>query len=432
METYAAVLQYAIPGFIILILIESIAGARAGRKVIRAFDSISSISSGITNVIKDILGLTVVILSYEAMVDYLAIWQWEAVWWMYLVAFIGKDFAGYWSHRWEHAINVFWSRHLIHHSSEEFNLACALRQNISVVFGVFFFLYLPMAIIGVPAKVIAIVAPLHLFAQFWYHTTLIDKMGWLEAVLVTPSHHRVHHAINDQYMDRNFSQVFIVWDKLFGTFQPELADEPPVYGIRRQPNTWNPIKINFQHFWLLVQDSWGAGSWWDKVRLWFMPTGWRPADREEARPVPYTKEPHLQVKYHTKARFGVKVWAWLQLLIHIAILLHFFAVIGEYPLVSLFAYGGWLIISIYAYTSMMDGSVESVAAEALKVALGLYMIWQSGGWFTAIGPDITAVMLLYLVISLGATILIYLRWRPVVTSSTAVDSRQPTSIAKVA
>lgn len=420
METYAAVLQYAIPGFIALILIEALAGARMGRQVIRSFDSISSISSGITNVIKDILGLTVVILSYEVMVDYVAVWRWEAVWWMYLVAFVGKDFAGYWSHRWEHAINVFWSRHLIHHSSEEFNLACALRQNVSVVFGVFFFLYLPMAVIGVPAKVVAIVAPLHLFAQFWYHTTLIDKMGWLESVLVTPSHHRVHHAINDRYMDRNFSQVFIVWDKLFGTFQPELSEDPPVYGIRRQPNTWNPVKINFQHFFLLVQDTIRANSWTDKLRLWFKPTGWRPSDLEDLYPVAYTVDPRDQVKYDTKAVVGVKVWAWLQLIVHVAILMHFFSAIGHYSFVYLLAYGCWLILSIYAYTEMMDGSVESIISELIKVGAALWLINHLGGWFYQGTIQVTTLLVAYLMVSLIITVLVYFRWRPRVSTLTEV------------
>jgi sterol desaturase/sphingolipid hydroxylase (fatty acid hydroxylase superfamily) len=415
METYAAVLQYAIPGFIGLILIEAIAGAKMGKQVIRSFDSISSISSGITNVIKDILGLTVVILSYEVMVEYLAVWEWQSSpWWIYLVAFVGKDFAGYWSHRWEHAINVFWSRHLIHHSSEEFNLACALRQNVSIIFGVFFFLYLPMALIGVPAKVVAIVAPLHLFAQFWYHTTLIDKMGWLESILVTPSHHRVHHAINDRYMDRNFSQVFIVWDKLFGTFQPELRSDPPVYGIRRQPNTWNPVKINFQHFFILAKDSLRADKWSDKLLLWFMPTGWRPQDQEEQHPVPYTVHASEQEKYDTHAVLGVKVWAWFQLIVHVAILMHFFQAIGHYSFVYLLAYGGWLILSIYAYTEMMDGSVESVLVEVVKAVTAICLMLHLGGWYTQVGVDVTMPVLAYLTVSLGGTILVYTRWRPVV------------------
>jgi alkylglycerol monooxygenase len=161
---------------------------------------------------------------------------------------------------------------------------------VSVFFAIFFFLYLPLAILGVPQEVIAITAPIHLFAQFWYHTTLIGRLGWLEHIIVTPSHHRVHHAINDIYLDKNFSQVFIVWDKWFGTFQEELAEEPPVYGVKRQSNTWNPLKINFQHLGVLIKDAWRTRSWKDKFLIWMKPTGWRPKDVEEAYPIEYIKD----------------------------------------------------------------------------------------------------------------------------------------------
>ncbi|HRN58010.1 MAG TPA: sterol desaturase family protein, partial [Agriterribacter sp.] len=128
-------------------------------------------------------------------------------------------------------------------------------------------------------------APLHLFAQFWYHTQHIGTMGVLEKIIVTPSHHRVHHAINKEYIDKNYGQIFIVWDKWFGTYQPELEHIKPVYGITRPVQTWNPIKINFQHLWLLIQHAWRTKSRKDKWRIWLMPTGWRPADVVEKHPV---------------------------------------------------------------------------------------------------------------------------------------------------
>ncbi|MBK6273839.1 MAG: sterol desaturase family protein [Saprospirales bacterium] len=115
-----------------------------------------------------------------------------------------------------------------------------------------------------------------LFGGFWYHTQLIGKLGFLEKIIVTPSHHRIHHAINPIYLDRNFGGILIIWDKLFGTFQEELPDEKPIYGITRQVSTWNPIKINFIHIMLLIKDAWRTNSIKDKFRIWFMPTGWRP------------------------------------------------------------------------------------------------------------------------------------------------------------
>ena len=169
--------------------------------------------------------------------------------------------------------------------SEEFNLACALRQTISSFFNIFVFLLIPAAFLGIPSEVITLILPLHLFMQFWYHTQHIDKMGVLEKIIVTPSHHRVHHAVNKEYLDKNLGQIFIFWDKIFGTFQEELPDVKPIYGITRPANTWNPIKINFQHLFLLIKDAWRSPKLVDKFKIWFMPTGWRPDNFDELYPV---------------------------------------------------------------------------------------------------------------------------------------------------
>lgn len=406
MELYATVLSYAIPFFILMIGIEALVGYFQGKVVIRSYDTISSISSGLTNSVKDVLGLVVIIVSYGFMADHFALFSIKSTWLLYVIAFIGVDFAGYWVHRFEHVFNLFWNRHIIHHSSEEFNLACALRQNVSVFFAIFFFLYIPLAIIGIPKSVIEIVAPLHLFAQFWYHTTVIKKMGFLESILVTPSHHRVHHAINDAYMDRNFSQVFIIWDKFFGTFQEELPDDPPIYGVRRQVETWNPIKINFQHLLLLLKDAWRAEKWKDKFTIWFKPTGWRPLDVEGKYPVEYTKIPQEQVKYDTRGSKFLEVWFWLQLIVHLVLLLHFFSILPHYTFPFLLAYGVFMWVSIYAYTSMMDGSKDALFAESLKFAIALGFLKLSGGWFPVQGEQFSWgwIMITYLLISITITI----------------------------
>ena len=276
---YITTLNIAIPFFISLILIEIVL-SKIYRKdyVMRSMDTLSSLCSGLTNIIKDVLGLTFIIISYGYMVEHFALFKLEPSIMVYVIAFIGIDFAGYWVHRINHNINYFWNHHIIHHSSEEFNLACALRQSISNFFSISFIFLIPTAILGVPPEVIAILAPLHLFAQYWYHTRLIGKLGLLEYIIVTPSHHRVHHAINNEYLDKNLSQVFIIWDKLFGTFQEELDGVPPVYGVKRPLRSWNPILINFSHLFQLIKDAWRTNNILDKFRIWFMPTGWRPQD----------------------------------------------------------------------------------------------------------------------------------------------------------
>ncbi|MEY3620111.1 MAG: hypothetical protein RLZZ391_477, partial [Bacteroidota bacterium] len=243
METYGKILIIAMPLFLLLVLFEKWYGWRKGFDTVRTLDMISSLSSGVTNSTKDVLGLSVAIISYSWLVEHLTVYQVQSSWMLYIIAFLALDFAGYWVHRLAHTVNFFWNNHIVHHSSEEFNLACALRQSISVYFRIYAFLLIPAAIFGVPQQVIAVVAPLHLFAQFWYHTRHINKMGWLEYVIVTPAHHRVHHAINPEYLDKNYGQIFIFWDRMFGTFQEERAEIPAVYGVTRPVRTWNPIKI---------------------------------------------------------------------------------------------------------------------------------------------------------------------------------------------
>jgi alkylglycerol monooxygenase len=382
MEAYAKVLNLAIPFFVSLLLIEAVVAWWKGAKVIRSMDTLSSLSSGLTNTIKDVLGLTVVIVSYGWFHEKLAVFEIHNALFVYVLAFIGIDFAGYWVHRLSHEINFLWNRHIIHHSSEEFNLACALRQSISGMFAITVFFLLPVAVLGVPPEVVGIVAPLHLFAQYWYHTRLIGKMGVLEKIIVTPSHHRVHHAINPEYLDKNHSQIFIVWDKLFGTFQEELDEVPPVYGITRPARTWNPIIINFQHLWLLIKDAWRTKSWSAKLKIWFMPTGWRPADVAEAYPVYGIKDVYNFEKYDPKLSTGLQCWSWIQFVFTFASMMYLFNNLAAIGASGALVYGGFLALSIFSYSMLMDRSRYAAAVEVLKSLVGLGLIYQqSGDWF---------------------------------------------------
>lgn len=384
MEAYGAILNIVVPIFFLLFFIEKGFEWYLGKQVIRGLDSVSSFSSGITNVVKDVLGLSVSILTYSWLVEKVAIVHLDAGWMLYLVGFVAVDFQGYWVHRWSHEINFLWNRHIIHHSSEEFNLSCALRQSISTIVNYFTILLLPAALLGVPAKVIAVIGPVHLFLQYWYHTRLIGKMGWLEYVIITPSQHRVHHAINPEYMDKNYGQVFPWWDRLFGTFQEELDHVPPVYGVSRPVHTWNPVKINFLHAWLLFKDAWRARSWWDKLRIWFMPTGWRPADVAEKYPVYKIKDVYHFEKYDTPASRAFVAWAWVQLFFNYFLLVYFFGHLSKIGSPGVFYYGGFIVLSVFAYTELMDRHWYAVIFELVKSALGLYAIYAAGGdWFGA-------------------------------------------------
>lgn len=342
METYGKILLIAMPVFLVLVLLEKWYGKLKGLDTVPNMDMISSLTSGVTNVTKDVLGLSITIISYEWFVAHVAVFSIKATWLVYLIAFIVLDFSAYWTHRWSHHINFFWNRHAIHHSSEEFNLACALRQSVSQFFNLFTFLLIPAAFMGVPTAVIAVVAPLHLFAQFWYHTQHIGKMGFLENILVTPSLHRVHHAVNPEYLDKNLAAIFIIWDKWFNTYQVELDDVKPVYGITRPVQTWNPIKINFQHLWLLIKDAWRTKNIADKFTIWFKPTGWRPADVEEKYPLDKIENIYNFEKYNPKASKSLQIWCWIQLVALLIFVSYLFGNIAQIGSPNMFFYGAFI------------------------------------------------------------------------------------------
>lgn len=381
MEEYGKILIIATPVFLALIIIEKIYGIYVKNDTAPLIDSVSSISSGITNSVKDVLGLSLTFISYEWMVSKIALQHLEANVLSYFIAFFVIDFYGYWSHRLAHQINFLWNKHAIHHSSEEFNLACALRQPIASLVNLFTFLLIPAALLGVPASVIAITLPLHLFLQFWYHTKHIKKMGFLEHILVTPSHHRVHHAINPEYLDKNHSQIFIFWDKLFGTFQEELDNVPPVFGITRPANTWNPIRINFQHLTLLIKDAWRAPKWKDKFTIWFKPTGWRPENFEELYPVNKIENVFDFDKYGTQNSQKLIYWSVAQVLITLLFVTYLFDNIAKIGLPNIFVYGFFILITIYSYSELMDKSKYAVFWEGFRFLTAIAIITFYGDWF---------------------------------------------------
>lgn len=381
METYGKILLVAIPFFLGLILVEKLYGLVVKRDYTPIMDMFSSLLSGITNIVKDVLGLSISILAYEWLATKINFFKIETTWIAIAFAFIVLDFQAYWVHRWAHEINVFWNKHVVHHSSEEFNLPCALRQSISQFFNLFTFFLIPAALIGVPVEVIAIIAPLHLFLQFWYHTRHIGKMGFLEHIIVTPSHHRVHHAMNPEYLDKNYAAIFIFWDKWFGTFQAELGDVPPVYGITRPVRTWNPIKINFQHLWVLMLDAWRTKSWKDKFRIWFMPTGWRPADVEEKYPVSKIDDVYQFEKFNPNSPKHIQVWSIFQLLVMIALGLYFFGDLAQIGVPGIYWYGLYVFVSVYALAEFADGNPRAVWYESVRLIVGIALIYIHQGWF---------------------------------------------------
>ena len=339
-------------------------------------DTLSSLSSGITNVLKDSLGLVLVILSYPYILDAIAVFDLESSVLLYVVAFICIDFASYWNHRLNHKVNIFWNRHVIHHSSEEFNLACALRQSISAWIGFGALFLIPAAFFGVPPQLITLLAPIHLFAQFWYHTRHIGKLGFLEYIIVTPSQHRVHHAINPIYIDKNLSAIFCVWDRVFGTFQEELDHEPPVYGVLKPVNTWNPLLINFQHAFNVIQDAYHTSSFKDKLRIWFMPTGWRPSDIIDKFPRPITTDHYNREKYSPNYSFFMKSTAIFHFVL-INFLLYFF--LSNFSIIESdlkLVFGSVIFVSVFGFTSLLDLHSWAPFFEVFRSILTIIILYS--------------------------------------------------------
>ena len=236
----------------------------------------------------------------------------------FVLLLLGIDFIFYWVHRWGHHINIMWAAHSPHHSAEEMNFFVALRASVTQRLFSFLFFW-PLTIIGFKPVDIYMMTGLHLFISFLHHTELIPKLWrWIEFIFTTPSHHRVHHGINFAYLDKNFGEFLIVWDRLFNTYAEE--EEKVVYGMYNPPNTWNPIVINFHYYVLLWKDAVAAPRWIDKIKIWFMPLGWRP---EGLPPKPPLQEVTAtnQVRFATKMFWGAKPYITFHLVLGIALMM---------------------------------------------------------------------------------------------------------------
>ena len=381
MDTYANTLLIAIPVFFISVLLEALYGNWIKDQKHNFMDTISSLSSGITNLSWDVLGIAFFLFTYENVYQYIMIFNIELDSLttsnqvsLYIVAFICIDFASYCHHYLKHSVNLFWNQHIIHHSSEEFNLACALRQSITNNFGVNALFLIPAALCGVPPEVVQIILPLHLFAQFWYHTRHIGKLGFLEYIIVTPSQHRVHHAINPEYIDKNLGAIFCFWDRAFGTFQEELDEVPCVFGTLKPVRTWNPVLINFIHLWGLTQDAWNTRKWNDKLKLWFMPTGWRPSDVSLKFPKQIVTDVYNQKKYSPQYTFKHKLMTVFQFMCINIMSFLFLYNFSDIDLFSRIAYVFLIFITIFGFTSLMDGHNWALVFEISRSIIGLIII----------------------------------------------------------
>ena len=264
----------AVPGFILLVLVEMIVARLRDRRRYCPKDTMTSLALGLGSTIAGVLS--------GGLVFALAVWLHQFrlldvpwVWWAFVVCFVLDDFAYYVFHRAAHRVRWFWASHVIHHSSQHYNLSTALRQTWTGFFSLAFIFRLPLFLVGFPPAMVFFCVGLNLIYQFWIHTEMVGRMPrWFEAVMNTPSHHRVHHAVNPRYLDRNYAGVFIVWDRMFGSFEPERDDDPPRYGIVRQLGSFNILWAAF-HEWIgIARDLWRAPGWRNKLAYAVREPGW--------------------------------------------------------------------------------------------------------------------------------------------------------------
>lgn len=266
-------IHYAIPFFILTVIIEVIITVKVKLEGYEFKDAATSITMGLGNVAIGLFTKGVVFTIFTLLYNY-RIFTIPFIWWSWIILLFAEDFVYYWNHRIAHESRLFWASHVVHHSSTKYNLSTALRQTWSGSFYTFIF-WAPLALIGFHPLMILTQMSISLLYQYWIHTELIKKLPkWFEAIFNTPSHHRVHHATNPQYLDRNHAGIFIIWDRLFGTFEPEV--EKPVYGLVTNINTHNPIKIAYIEWYNLLKDVFTSKTSLGKRILYFLkPPGWK-------------------------------------------------------------------------------------------------------------------------------------------------------------
>ncbi|WP_166361042.1 sterol desaturase family protein [Pseudomonas akapageensis] len=395
---------YAVPFFFVLIALELLADRWRGVSTYRLADAINSLSAGVLSTTSGLLTKGVGLVTYAVAWEHLALFDLPGdKAWVWLLAFVAYDFCYYWLHRLGHERNVLWAAHSVHHQSEDYNLSTALRQT-STGFIFAWIFYLPLAVLGVPPLVFISVAALNLLYQFWVHTRHIPKLGWFEWLFITPSNHRVHHAQNPLYIDRNYGGVFIVWDRLFGTFQEEDDNEPVIFGVTTPLASWNPLWANLQFYAQLWADAQRTARLWDKVRIWFMPTGWRPADVAQRYPTPKHDLNQFR-KYEVPLDWRQQLYVAVQFTLYVALGSYLMAAAEQLSTAALLLGWAWMAFGLFVLGTALENRPWAPRLELVRLALniplmvlaGMVELWPATGlgWAGVLSYSLLSVIGLY-------------------------------------
>ncbi|MFN8309009.1 MAG: sterol desaturase family protein [Chitinophagales bacterium] len=377
---------YAIPLFFFFMGIEAWFAYLKNKKWYRLNDSITNLSLGIGSQLFGAATKFMLLGAFVWIHDHYALFQIPATWWSFLLCLFTFDFLFYWAHRLSHEVNFLWGAHVVHHQSEEYNLSVALRQS-WIHNLIAFFIFLPIPLLGFHPLTFGVAAGIDTLYQFWIHTKAIKKLPFgLEYILNTPSHHRVHHAVNPKYIDKNHAGVFIIWDRMFGTFQPELEDVDIVYGITTPFKSWNPAWANLHYY----VEMWRAASKMtrlgDKLKMIVARPGWLP-DYLGGYQAPAEPNKELRIPYDADTNAWMKGYAILQFLV---VLIGSVAYLGFFPTISLFykvIFFLIILISIVIIGAIFERKRWIAAAEYVRLILVLaglnsfYFYWYNH-WMT--------------------------------------------------
>tara|TARA_B100000767_G_scaffold84800_1_gene81545 strand:- start:7557 stop:8792 length:1236 start_codon:yes stop_codon:yes gene_type:complete len=343
----------AVPFFLLAIALEFIYGWVKNKNTYRLNDTVSSLFMGSLSTASKLVLIGVGGAVFYSIETYYALWRMDdslAITWIF--AFVAYDLCYYCFHRIGHERQIFWASHVAHHQSEEYNLSTALRQT-SSSFLLNWIFYVPLFLIGVPAKVFVTVASVNLIYQFWVHSQHIPKLGWYELFFVSPSNHRVHHATNDLYIDKNYGGVFIIWDRMFGTFQEEQEDDPCVYGIRGPIRSFNPLWANAHIYLGIIKDFLRAEKLKDKFHVLVARTGWQPKDVAK-------KYPREKYDYATYIKFDpvvsklISLYGFIQLIV-LAIVGPLIIEYGSSNYILGVIYVGMLVFTMVSTSRWLEG-----------------------------------------------------------------------------
>ena len=382
---------FAIPFFLLMMGLEILHGYRQKKKYYRFNDTVANLSIGIGSEATGLFFKLVIFGSYIYIYQQWAFFHIAPSWWSFLCVLILYDFCFYWAHRMLHSVNIFWGAHVVHHSSEEYNLSVALRQSwFESMLG--FFIFIPIPLLGFDPVVFVSAAAFDSLYQFWIHTQAVRKMPqWYEKIFNTPSHHRVHHARNPQYIDKNYGGIFIIWDKLFGSFQKE--EEECIYGITTPLNSWNPVWANLHYYAGLFSVLKKIKSPFLKLRFLFARPGWMP---EEGR-VP--KSFHHFSKYNAKNSWWMHFYIVTQFILIISGLMAYMVYFEELPLSYQWILLGILLLSIVICGGILENKIWVIPCEYLKLSvllltLNVYYYYHELEWFTTMLIASSAVFII--------------------------------------